>query len=204
MNIYLLRHGESQTDSGDDDAQILTERGILQSSLLGKRLAKYKIDKMYSSDMVRALQTADIINQYLSVDILTRHDIREIDMGAFHRGWEYLNEFHPVFSEKFSMHAEDVSYPGGESGQDVLLRASNVLREIIESDCENIAVVTHGGVIRVLCCGILGVGQARRFFIGAPIENCSISVIKYDKKKGSFCVHTVNDHAHLEDLEPLI
>lgn len=200
MNIYLIRHGEREDGEDNKDSSGLTDKGMRQSELLGKRLMKYGIENIYSSDMVRALQTAYIINKYLSVEILPRHDLREIDMGAFSRGWEFLNEFHPTFSEKFSKHVEDVPYPGGENGLDVMLRSGNVINEILETSCENVAIVAHVGTIRVLLCGILGLGQARRFLIGAPIENCSISVIKYDKKSGTLSVHTVNDYAHVEDL----
>jgi broad specificity phosphatase PhoE len=81
-------------------------------------------------------------------------------------------------------------------------RSSKVIDEILESGCKNVAVVTHMGTIRALMCGILGLGQERRFFIGSPIEHCSISIIKHDKS-GQKHLHTINDHAHLDILKPV-
>jgi probable phosphoglycerate mutase len=146
------------------------------------------------------METADIINRYLAVDIIKRPELRDINKGSFLRGWEFLNEFHPDFSQKFSEHTEDVRYPGGENGEDVLLRSNTVINEILESGCSNAAVMTHMGTIRALICGMIGLRQAQRFLIGTPIEHCSISIINQDKKSGQLCLHTINDYAHLEIL----
>lgn len=201
MNIYLIRHGEPQPGCTIDTMCGLSCIGVFQAKCLGSRLIQYRIERIYTSDETDAVQTAEIINRYLSVEIIKRHELREIEMGSFLRGWDFVNEFHPVFSEKFSEHTEDVPYPGGENGLDVMLRSSNVVTEILNSGCSNIAVVTHAETIRVLICGILGLGQARRFFIGSPIEYCSISIMTYDKKSDRFSIHTVNDHAHLDFLK---
>lgn len=201
MNIYLIRHGEAQPGKTVDSSFGLSCLGVFQAKCLGSRLSQYQIEKIYTSDESGAVQTADIINRYLTVDIFKRGELRDIDKGSFLRGWEFVNEFHPVFSEKYSEHAEDVPYPGGENGLDVMLRSSNVINEILNSGCNNIAVVTHTGTIQSLICGALGLGQARRFFIGAPFEHCSISILTFDKKDDRFYIHTINDHAHLEILK---
>lgn len=199
MNIYLIRHGD--THNGITDPSYgLSIMGVFQTKCLGSRLTQYKIERIYSSDEACALQTTNIISEYLAADILTRHDLRNIDRGNFSRGWEFLNEFHPDFSEKFSKHIEDVPYPGGENGHDVMVRSNRVIEEILQSGCNNIAVVTHMANIQALICGFLGLGLARRFFLGAPLEYCSISIIKHDKARGSFTLQTMNDYAHLEIL----
>lgn len=69
MNIYLIRHGEKQDDFKNYATMELTEKGFKQANLLGKRLKKYNIERIYSSDMVRAIQTSEEINNYLKVDI---------------------------------------------------------------------------------------------------------------------------------------
>ena len=200
MNIYLIRHGEMQPGWTVDTPGRLSCIGVFQAKCLGSRLTQYQIERIYTSDEACSVQTAEMINRYLTVDIMERHELREIDMGSFLRGWEFINEFHPAFSEKFAEHAEDVPYPGGENGLDVMLRSSNVINEILSSGCSNIAVVTHAETIRALICGALGLGQARRFFIGSPIEHCSISIMTYEKQSDRVNLHTVNDHAHLEIL----
>jgi broad specificity phosphatase PhoE len=200
MNIYLIRHGERQPGGTVDAPCGLSCIGVFQAKCLGSRLTQFQIERIYTSDDSCAVQTSGVISKYLTADIIQRHELRDIDMGSFLRGWEFINEFHPAFSEKFSEHAEDVPYPGGENGLDVMLRSSNVINEILNSGCSNIAVVTHAETIQALICGALGLGQARRFFIGAPFEHCSISTMTYDKKSDRFRIHTVNDYAHLEIL----
>lgn len=200
MNIYLINHGDSYQGK-DDLSRVLTRKGLRQVGLLGKRLEKFKIDIMYCSSMARAVQTAVLLNKHLLVDVLIRHDLREIDMGTLQDNWDVVNEFYPDFAKKFSEHIVDVPYPGGECGLDVLLRASNVMSEILDSGYENVAVVAHKGTIRVLLSGILGLEQQRRFFLGLPLEDCSISTVRFDADTNRLYVHTINDHAHLEDFE---
>jgi broad specificity phosphatase PhoE len=102
---------------------------------------------------------------------------------------------------EFSLHLTDIPYPpDGECGADVWKRAIKVMDEIIDLDLNEVAVVTHGGVIRALISGFLGLSQARRFYIGAPPENCSMSIIKYNRNDNNFYVHSINDYAHLEEM----
>ena len=202
MYIYLIRHGDKYEEYGNRDLLELTKKGYKQAELLGKRLTKYNIEKIYSSKMVRAVQTSETINKYLNVDIVIRPHLREIDMGECElKGWEHVKETYPDFMEEFLKHKIDIPYPKGECGEDVWERSIKVINEITSSELNNVAVVTHAGVIRALISGFLGLAQERRFYIGFPPENCSISVIKYDKSTGEFYVHCVNDYAHLEELE---
>ena len=198
MNIYLIRHGEKEEDSKNHETLGLTQKGLKQADLLGQRLSRYRIEKIYSSDMIRAIQTSDIVNKYLNVEIIKKHELREIDMGECQNGWDEIQGKFPKFIEAFSKHEIDVPYPNGECGKDVWERSIKVIKEIVSDEYENVAVVAHGGTIRALISGLLGLGQERRFFIGAPFENCSISVVKYDKKTNKYYVHSINDYSHLE------
>lgn len=202
MNIYLIRHGQKQDDSKNHEKLELTEKGYRQADLLGKRLKKYNIQRIYSSDMVRAIQTSREINKYLNVDIVIDHELREIDMGEYiEKDWGYIEQNYPDFAKEFSGHASDVAYPHGECGGDVWKRSETVINEIISCSLENVAIVTHGGMIRVLISGFLGLGQERRFFLGSPLENCSITLVKYDNKSNNFYVQYFNDYSHLEDMK---
>lgn len=198
MKIYLIRHGEARAAGNNENESMLTPKGLRQADLLGRRLVKYGIEKIYSSDMTRAVQTARTIDGYLKTGIILRRDLREIDMGECLNGWDGMEERHPDFMAGFALHDADVPYPGGECGKDVWLRSFRVIDEIIHTDLENVAVVAHGGTICSLISGRLGLGQEKRFFIGAPIENCSISAVRYEKDARRYYVHTVNDYAHLE------
>ncbi len=199
MNIFLIRHGQKMEDDKNHEGLGLTEEGLKQADLLGKRLSKYNIEKIYSSNMKRAIQTSEGINMYLGLEIIIRPELREIHMGDCDiYGWRYLEENYPLFMEEFIKHNSDLRYPpNGECGGDVWQRAKDVIYEIIKNDYENVAIVTHGGVIRSLICGFLNISQSRRFYFGNPPENCSISMIKYNKNTNEFFIHSFNDCAHL-------
>lgn len=201
MNIYLIRHGEKQEGLLNLDKLELTERGIMQANHLGTRLKRYNIEKIYSSDMVRAIQTSKEINKYLNVDIVIEHELREIDMGEYiKKDWGYIEKTYPDFAKEFIKHTSDVAYPDGECGKEVWMRAKKVIKKIINSGLENVAVIAHGGMIRVLISGFLEIQQERRFYFGSPLEFCSITLIKYDKKTKKFYIHYFNDYSHLEDM----
>jgi probable phosphoglycerate mutase len=201
MNIYLIRHGQKNDNSKNCASMELTKKGFEQANLLGKRLMKYNIERIYTSDMVRAIQTSEEINKYLKVEVLIEHELREIDMGDFiEKGVKYVQEKYPDFYKEFSKHTSDLPYPNGECGGDVWERAQGVINEITNCDLENVAVVAHGGIIGVLICGFLGITQDRRFFMGEPMENCSICMIRYDNKTNNYYLQSFNDHSHLEEL----
>jgi probable phosphoglycerate mutase len=203
MDIYLLRHGEKMNDDKNNNDLELTSQGFLQANLLGKRLQSYNIQRIYVSGMKRAIQTAEEINKYTQTEIVIRPELREIHMGASEtKGWSIFEASYPEFWEEFKKHETDIPYPpDGESGSDVWKRASAVLDEIVGSKLENAAVVAHGGTIRILLCGMLGIGMEKRFYLGKPVENCSITLIKYDQKEKKFFLHSFNDCAHLENSD---
>lgn len=200
MNIYLVRHGEKLDVDKNDSLIGLTKKGVKQANLVGARLCKYNVDKIYSSDMIRATETASEINNYLKTEIIIVPELREIHMGACNEnGWGYLVKNYPEFIEEFNKHESDIRYPpDGECGADVWNRAIQVINNIIQTDDNNVVIITHGGVIRTLLAGILKIGQEKRFIFGEPLQNCSITMIKYEKSKSTFIVNTFNDSAHLE------
>ena len=93
---------------------------------------------------------------------------------------------------------EDWAYPGGESGKQVYERAMKVLEEIMELDYKNIAIVTHGGTIRVLLAGLLQESQKNRLMFGKCMERGGFTELLYDKKTGRISLERFNDFAHLE------
>ena len=80
----------------------------------------------------------------------------------------------------------------------VMERVMPVVKEWINSGYENIAVVTHGGLIRILLCTLFGGDFAKRLMFGKSLENCSITQINYDKDKNGFFLERFNDYAHIE------
>ena len=114
-----------------------------------------------------------------------------------------LDEVNEYVGEFFVPNAE-MWYPDGENGPQVLERVMPVLHEWIDSGKQNIAVVTHGGVIRILLCALFGGDFAKRLMFGTSLENCSITQIHFDEKKHGFYLDRFNDFAHLETYPELM
>lgn len=198
MEIYLIRHGECYSSSNtyyDTSKRTmdppLTERGIQQAKELSLYVADVSFDKIYCSDLKRAIQTAEIMNSK-NTKIITEKCFREIDVG-------YLNQNswddYPDIYQRWKMHDEDIAYPGGENGEDVWKRCNEVFAKIEKENYNRIAIVCHGGTIRSILCGILGIAQEKRFYFGCPIENCSISKLQYIDNH--FYIDTMNEYSHI-------
>ncbi|WP_346913219.1 histidine phosphatase family protein [Clostridium sp.] len=203
MNIYLLRHGETNINrNGKYQSAVdkdLNEFGIIQAEVLGKRVKNYSIDIIYSSDLKRVVETSKIINKYVNTEIIIKEELREINMGS----WDvltiedrYIN--YEDYAKEWDKHLKDLPYPDGECGEDVCRRAIKVMDEIVEKKYKNVAIVTSGGTIAILLSYFLGLEQYKRF--NMEIDNCSISIVKYDEISNKIAVKCINDTGHLEEI----
>ncbi|MDX9955094.1 MAG: histidine phosphatase family protein [Anaerolineae bacterium] len=198
MRVHLLRHGQTVAEMHLDSAlgvpnPPLANTGIRQAEALGQRLHATELEALYSSDLLRAVETAQRIQAHVLAPLHLRPELREIFMGAIPtQGWEAFPEIH----REWQKHETDVPYPGGEAGQAVQRRAGSLLTEILERHHADVALVTHGGVIMVLITACMGIGQERRFRLVAP-ANCSLSTLLYDPTAGLWRIERYNDTAHL-------
>ena len=115
MKIYLLRHGLQENNlvfnpkMGRPDPE-LSSLGQRQADLLGCRLAKHNISAIYASDMQRAVQTAEMINNHLGVTLEWKFGLREIDMGEVSiTEWDQIAVEPPDFSQSFQQHSFDIA-----------------------------------------------------------------------------------------------
>lgn len=207
IKLYFIRHGRQNSGLCNVDVP-LDETGEKQAELVAKRLKGYDIDRLYCSGLIRAKQTADIIGKELDLKAYIEEDLREISYGDM-EGLDsaQLKARYGDFLERRKMAKEDLPCPGGESGADVYNRAMPIIRNIIEEAKEttmkNIAIVTHGGLIRSVVAGILEADFAKKLCVAKDLENCSITEIDYDEATGNFILERLNDFAHIE-AEPML
>lgn len=203
-SIYLIRHGRQCSKRCNVDVP-LDEAGRCQAELLGKRLQKYGIQKIYSSRLKRAQETAEIMKRYVPVAYEEAEVLKEIDFGEW-TGHEddYIKKYFKDFITRVKKHEEDLAYPGGEKGEDVLKRVWPVLEKITMQKESDIAIVTHGGVIRCLVCYVTGTPMAARLKFGMNLENTSITHLYYDDETEKFFLERFNDFAHLEPYPELL
>ena len=200
MEIYLIRHGEcfnSASKYFSKEKQTmdppLTSKGIEQAHKLADRIKEVNFDRIYSSDLSRAIETSNIINDCIDSEITITGNFREIDMGElFHKSWDEFPKIH----SKWLLHEEDIAYPNGENGNNVWKRCKKELDTIVLSNFSRIAIVCHGGTIRSIICGVLNIPQQYRFYFGSPLINCSISILVYENKK--YYLNVFNDYNHIK------
>lgn len=205
MNIYLIRHGRQCSKLCNVDVELAPE-GREQADLLGQRLKNYDIEAVYSSDLIRARETADIINKHLNKPRVIDERWQEANFGGM-TGLtnEEMREKYGNFLEKRATMTEDIPYPdGGENCRMVFERSFEALKDLTKENYENVCVVTHGGVIRALLTGIVGADYAKWLTYGRQLENCSISHILYDEKMKTFHIERLNDFAHFEGKDYLM
>lgn len=205
MNIYLIRHGRQNSTLCNVDVE-LSKEGREQADLVGKRLKTYEIDAVYSSQLLRAKETADIINTHLQKPRFIDERWQEAEFGGM-TGLtnDELKEKYGDFLAKRAKMSDDVPYPGGgENCQMVFERSYEALKGFTEENYKNVCVVTHGGVLRAILTGLLGADYAKWLTYGRQIENCSISHILYDETMKTFHIERFNDFAHLEGKDYLM
>lgn len=204
MRIYLIRHAKQESDLCNVNTP-LSELGRYQAKLLGERLSSYHIDNLYSSDLIRAAETADIINREIECvkgRLLVhkiRKGLREIDFGELTGIPDpVIERDYGEFMESRYSGSADWRYPGGESGEEVMNRFLPVLEEIKGENADRTAVVTHGGTIRSLLAHLFQKGQADRLMFGRYFERASLTELYYDVNRDRFYLERFNDYAHLE------
>lgn len=205
MKIYLIRHGR-QCDKHCNVDVDLSEEGFRQADLTGAYIKDWGIQKLYSSDMIRARQTAETINKHLEVPYEVVPAFRELDFGDMEGLMpDQMKIQYPDFFAEEAKEIKAIPYPGGESVDDVVARYMPALRSVASQPLEKVAVVTHGVAIKAVFSHILGMNTAmwKRWGRG-DFENCSVNELLYDPEKDMFSVERFNDHSHLDAYPELL
>ena len=172
--ILLARHGETDWNrvgrwQGHAD-QPLNDAGRSQAAELAERLAGDGIAAVYTSDLVRASQTASIVADRLGLTVVEDAGLREIDVGS----WSGLTraEVEQRFPQGYARWLGGEIGHDGETREELTERVVGAVERIAAEHPEGtILVVTHGGAIRAI----------RRHASGDPgdsIENCGTSSLE--------------------------
>ena len=204
MNLFIIRHGESTWNSkgiiqGQRDPH-LSARGKKQAEELAKYLKSCKIEKIFSSDLKRAWQTSSIIGRKLNLPIVKVAQLQEVGLG-FWQGKKIkgLDKKHKKLYNEWIKSPSKVNVPGAEKIQVFRNRVGQAFKTIV-AKCkkgENIAVVTHGGVICAYLSYVLK-ADIDRLLISMRLDNAGITRIEIFEKK-YFWVRGINSTAHLRN-----
>ena len=181
--VYLMRHGEvlnggEKRYNGHIDIDI-TENGREQMRRLAGMLAGKNIAAVYSSDLIRSAEGAENISRSLNLTYTPLRDLRERSVGK----WEGLTaeEIKERFPEEYTTWRADLlNYrpPDGECLLDVRERILPVHKKLVSSHPgQEIAMLLHGGVNRVIIADALGLDLMNLFRIDQSFG--ALNIIDY-------------------------
>lgn len=187
MKLYLIRHGESENNSsgcytGWADVA-LTEKGYEDARRVRKYISDIEFDKVYSSDLIRAIKTAETAIPGCVCEKTPA--LREINLGDL--VGKKIADLPKIFGEEFVKNSAEQNYKpyNGENRAEFEARIEGFLDEVSKSGYENVAIFCHGGVLRRLRDKILGTALPRN---AMPCFNCAILVLEY--KNGNRFIHS--------------
>ena len=204
--IVLLRHGESEGNAkgyfqGHADFD-LTETGTAQARALAERWRSEGVafDRIFSSPLARARQTAEIIAGALGVEIAFDPDLMEWDNGVL-SGLTH-EEAQERFPRPDFMRPYDPIGRTGESRWELYLRAGRALQTLLNEPPGHYLIVAHGGILNMVLYAILGiVPQAN--FQGSRFRflNTSFARLEYDPSRHNWLLEKLNDREHWKESE---
>jgi len=201
MRLVLVRHGETDSNKaglalGRKDVE-LNETGRWQAQRVAGALQNQAIAAVYSSPLLRALDTARAVAERHDLPVQVDEGLIEMEIGEMEGlTFQQVRERYPQFLQLWlGGSAAYQSMPGGERLLDVQERAWQALERIGgEKAQETVVVVTHNFVLLTILCRVLGLELAdfRRLRYGVA----AVSVLQV--QDGRMTVLSLNDTCHLE------
>jgi broad specificity phosphatase PhoE len=204
--VLLIRHGQSEGNAegrfGGHTATPLSKRGRKQAEATAKVLASESLTAIYSSDLPRAIETAEPLSRLTGLEIQSTEAFRERSVGVMEGlAFEDAAEQHPEQYAALLRRDFEHVLVGGESYRQLLDRAWGKLDEAIaENRNGKIAVFTHTGTICILTLHLMGALDAPDLKpVWIASSNCGIT--RFELRDDGFVrVLTVNDTRHLIGL----
>ncbi len=197
--LLLVRHGITEFNStrrfaGYSDIE-MSAAGYRQVERLRDRLADEKIDVVYSSDLRRALATAEVIAAGRGVNIIACSELREVNYGdAEGLTFDEISRAYPELAEAIADFGPKLEFPGGESFTGFIDRTRTFLDRLSpQESSETILIVSHSGPLRALVCHLLGIDQSHWRQI--RIDNASLSIVETYPQRA--IISLLNDTCHL-------
>lgn len=183
QKIYLIRHAKPDLPHGGklyygSTDYPLSEEGVMMAKRLAEVLRGVEANMVFSSDLRRARETAEIALAGRTCEIRPVRGLCEIHLGDWEgRSFDEVRSTWNEIYEKRGVSFDSVGPPGGESFKDLQKRTVPVFDEILrDNPCGNIMLFAHGGVIWTLMCNYFGFKLNDIFFY--PMDFCGIHLIE--------------------------
>ena len=219
LRLVLVRHGLSSFNEkgliqGRTDDSYLTSKGYEQALKSGEALSGINFDKIYSSPLIRAAETAKTIQKNFNGenDIVFDKNLLEVDLGK----WSGLtiNEIKNKYPENYLIWKNDPENLKLEGNQNLMYKPfqelyyqadefiNSILKIYLEKNEANILVIGHNAILRCLILSLIG--RPKKGFRKIKLDNASFSILNILKKKNSYTtqVECLNQTSHLNKKIP--
>ena len=219
IRLVLVRHGLSSYNAkgliqGRTDDSLLTDEGYQQALNAGEALSNISFEKIYSSPLVRAAETAKTINKSFKKEqnIVFDKNLLEVDLSE----WSGLkiDEIKQKFPEIYPIWKNDpenliLKRKNNQTYkpiQELFDQATNFMKDILklylDKDDVNILIVGHNAILRCLILSLLG--KPKQGFRKIRLENASFSILNITSNGSSFNtqIECLNQTSHLNKNIP--
>jgi len=221
LRLVLVRHGLSSFNAkgliqGRTDDSVLTDIGYEEAVKAGNALSKIKFDRIYSSPLVRASETANTIKKSFNKEHNVFYDknLLEVDLSS----WSGLsiNEVKNKYPEIYSVwknDPENLTLKRSDNTnyqpiQELYEQANNFLKDILKNYIKkgdvNILIVGHNAILRCLILSLIG--KPNKGFRKIRLENASFSILNISKDNNNSYktqIECLNQTSHLNQNIPI-
>ena len=200
--MYLVRHGatppnlvEPPVMQGDGIDEPLAPIGREQAARAAEWFARRPLRAIYSSPLMRAMETAGLIAEKHGLPVEAVDALREVNVGTWQgSNWTEIERDFPALFRAFREDPGKNGYPGGETLQGLLDRVTPALESLMDRHAgEEFVVTAHSVVNRVYVGALLGIPFARGYFL--PQANCCVNIVRW--RDGKAKLVTFNAIGHL-------
>lgn len=190
--VFLVRHGENPANITKELSHRLidyplTERGRLQAEQTARYFEDLAIDEIFSSPLLRAVETAETIARAAGLPLAILEEFREVNVGQLEleRDLDGAWRLYKEIAFEWISGARKRRFPDGENMDELAARFRRGLEKAAAGkDDRNIVIVGHGGIFTFGVAEICDVGERREFF-QTESHNCAIGEIALGFRQGA-------------------
>ena len=200
--IWLIRHGEPETDAqGRCYGRLdwgLSDRGKVQAQMAAQALSGEPLAAIYSSPRRRARQSAEFLGKAKDLPVTILEGLCEIDFGDFEGlTYEEIEKQYPDQYKRWMTRPTEIHFPGGESFVQMQTRVLATTTKLCQRhQGESIAIISHGGVNRIILAEALGMPPTHIFRIAQRYAGLNL-VVFYEGVPTVELVNAFPNDSHL-------
>lgn len=206
--LVLVRHGEAECNvakrfGGPLGCSGLSDLGRAQVGRLRDRIARTgelaDATRLYASTLPRAIETAEILNEVLGLEVETDERVCELHPGEADNMTfaEYSTTYYAEGSGRWRDDPSIPTAPGGESWTGFMARVVDALHDLTSRHAgDTIVVACHGGIVDASLLQLLGMGDQ---YVPARFVTVNASLTEWTRRRDRWRLVRYNDAAHLQD-----